>query len=1006
MLSRIINKPYLKKLISSCILLAIIVSLFCINMPVSASNTESLPDIGEYIQIVYNDSNDFLSSEANDILYSSSGYIWIGSYSGLTRYDSNTFVSYANYPNHIMNGVNVRTLFEDSHGRVWIGSNDDGVYVWDGIDFYFVNTFTADISDCIRDISEAADGSILIASTAGLAVVSVTNDENGALFFEARYTDIPQICNEPIHSVETDSSGLSWAVTNNDVLAFTINGEEGDHVEYRLSGSWSSKTDYDCTTITAVADNRVLVGTSGSNILSLTPTGNGIGFDVKVLSTGKCSTINRIYQDSIGRIWICSDKGIGYFDGSTVVHAGNTKLSSSIESMTEDYEGNLWFASSRGGVMKLVRGKFASVTNNAGLDNTAFNAVLINNNIIYAAADTGFYMIDAKSGKLIHNELTNTLKGIRTRGLMLDSKGYLWITTYMNYGVIRYKDDSFVSINAESGLASDKTRVAIELADGRIAVATNGGISIIKDTEVIKSYTEADGLANPETLCLCQDNEGRLYCGSDGNGLYVISNDNIEHYSTKNGLPSDVILKLFYDEQSDSVWISSGGYLSVLNENQITTHYSYGKGTDSIFDIKMNEKTQEWIILSKRNIAITTRDYLVNSTGHLTIFNKDDGLVELSPNSRHHLTEDGILYVAASSGIYKIDTSNIYINNTPPRAVINSVTIDNKDVILNPLDEITLDADVNTITIDFSVFNYVTGTPSIEYQLIGMDRDPIFDHGQKSHSRNYTNLPGGTYTFRLSVISPDNVSMTEELTLKINKKLSFFEHPLGITFIILSILSLVIAAVIVTTRISTARIKERQERYKALTESALITVAKTIDAKDSYTNGHSYRVAQYSREIAERLGMKGDQLESLYYTALLHDIGKIGIPDKILTKNGKLTDKEYRTIKRHPVIGYKILKDFATLPDVAIGARYHHERYDGTGYAVGLKGEEIPLIARIIAVADAYDAMSTARVYRKAFSKDKILLELRTGIGTQFDPQIAQILIDMIEEGATYIDEN
>lgn len=988
-------------------LFSLLVSLLSIGMPAHAAQTTPPPGIGEYIQIVYNDTNGFTSNEANDILYSSSGYIWIGSYSGLTRYDSNTFVSYADYSNHIMSGVNVRTLFEDSCGRVWIGSNDSGVYVWDGIDFYSVNTFSSDISDCIRDISEAADGSILIASTAGMAVVSVETDSSGALLFSDRCINIPQLRNEPIHSVEIDNNGLSWAVTNDDVFAFTVNGENGDFVEYRLSGSWSSKTELDCTCIASVTDGRILVGTSGANILSLTPLGNGIGYSAELLSTGKCSTINRIYQDSIGRIWLCSDKGIGYFNGNSVIHADDTSLNTSIESMTEDYEGNLWFASSRGGVMKLVRGKFASVTNAVGLDNTAFNAVLVHKNIIYAAADSGFYMINATNGKLIQNEITNALKGIRIRGLMLDSKGYIWITTYVNYGIIRYKDGEFTSISTKDGLASEKTRVAIELADGRIAVATNGGISIIKGTEVVRNYTEADGLANPEILCICQDNDGRIYCGSDGNGLYVIDNDNIECYTVQNGLPSDVILNVFYDEETDSVWISSGGYLSTLHNQTITTHYNYGKGTDSIFDVKINKEKGEWIILSKRHIAITTRDYLVdnNDDTYLTTFSRDDGLVEISPNSRHFLTDNGILYIATTSGIYKIDTSNVYSNLTPLRAVINSVTIDNKDMILNPAGEITLDANVNTITIDFSVFNYGTGNSSIEYQLLGMDRDPIHDSGRQVHSRDYTNLRGGTYIFRLSVTSPDNVSCPEELTLKINKKLSFIEHPLGIAFIILCALSIITATVIIINRISTARIKERQEHYHELTESALITVAKTIDAKDSYTNGHSYRVAQYSREIAERLGWKGDQLESLYYTALLHDIGKIGIPDKILTKNGKLTDKEYRTIKRHPVIGYKILKDFATLPDVAIGARYHHERYDGTGYAVGLKGEDIPLIARIIAVADAYDAMSTARIYRKPLSKEKIIAELQNGSGTQFDPQIAQILLDMIEEGDIYTEE-
>ena len=144
-------------------------------------------------------------------------------------------------------------------------------------------------------------------------------------------------------------------------------------------------------------------------------------------------------------------------------------------------------------------------------------------------------------------------------------------------------------------------------------------------------------------------------------------------------------------------------------------------------------------------------------------------------------------------------------------------------------------------------------------------------------------------------------------------------------------------------------------------------------------------------------GAKND--EALRKIALLHDIGKIGIPDAVFNKPSRLTDEEYEIMKSHVLIGGDILKDFTIVQDVADGARYHHERYDGKGYAKGLKGEEIPLNARIIGIADAFDAMTSNRVYRQKMDMDYVLSELHKGSGTQFDPNIVKIMISLIEEG-------
>ena len=194
--------------------------------------------------------------------------------------------------------------------------------------------------------------------------------------------------------------------------------------------------------------------------------------------------------------------------------------------------------------------------------------------------------------------------------------------------------------------------------------------------------------------------------------------------------------------------------------------------------------------------------------------------------------------------------------------------------------------------------------------------------------------------------------------------------------------------------------KELSVRLFEQTAQALVTA---IDAKDEYSHGHSVRVAEYSRRIAEAMGKSEDECQKVYYAGLLHDVGKIGISDAIIGKKGKLTPEEYEEIKMHPVLGNQILSNIRDYPYINVGAHFHHERYDGKGYPDGLKGEDIPEIARIISVADSYDAMSSNRSYRRAVPQQIIREEIVEGAGTQFDPQIALIMRDLIDMDGKYL---
>lgn len=197
-------------------------------------------------------------------------------------------------------------------------------------------------------------------------------------------------------------------------------------------------------------------------------------------------------------------------------------------------------------------------------------------------------------------------------------------------------------------------------------------------------------------------------------------------------------------------------------------------------------------------------------------------------------------------------------------------------------------------------------------------------------------------------------------------------------------------------------VDKKTEENERLFLHVVQALAEAIDAKDTYTNGHSGRVAEYTKEIAKRYGYRGKQLDNIYMMGLLHDVGKIGVPDAIINKPAKLTDEEFEIIKNHPVMGARILRSIKEMPSLVTCARWHHERYDGRGYPDGLKGKEIPEEARITAVADAYDAMSSKRSYRGVLPQGVIREEIENGRGIQFDPVFADIMLSMIDEDTEY----
>lgn len=256
--------------------------------------------------------------------------------------------------------------------------------------------------------------------------------------------------------------------------------------------------------------------------------------------------------------------------------------------------------------------------------------------------------------------------------------------------------------------------------------------------------------------------------------------------------------------------------------------------------------------------------------------------------------------------------------------------------------------------------------------------------------------------FTDNILNSWNVAMIVSNDKLFNDVKNIFYRNIFISLAVIVVIMVFYSFVFHTMKKTKEREEKNNNKLEKMNMNIVKALAKTIDAKDRYTSGHSQRVANYSREIAKRMGKSKEEQREIYYAGLLHDVGKIRVSEEVINKPGRLTNEEFDQIKIHPVTGYHILKDIYETKNIAEGAKFHHERYDGNGYPNGLSGKNIPEIARIIGIADAYDAMASNRSYRSALPQEKVRSEIVNGKGVQFDPDIAEIMLQMMNEDKNY----
>ena len=956
-----------------------------------ASAESEVIDYNDYVQTVFSSNNGLPCGEANDIVETHDGIFWVGTYAGLYRYNGKEFKWI-----HAYESVrNVNCLYVDEEGRLWIGTNDNGLSI--AIDESIVNVLDDSNglpSSSVKSIIRDSDGYYYIGTTRSMQILTL----NSGLKRVNTLTEI----NYTINST-ADEQGNVAAVTNDGRIFLLSHGQI-------LSSAQLVEGEEKFKSCLFNSDGVLLAGTT-SNHIYLYDISSGFFEKTGEIVCGELKNIKDMEYLEDGVLFITSDNGIGYLNHSGIFDRINTNdFNNSIDHMLVDYQGNFWFTSSRLGLLRMAPSSFKDVYSTVGMERRVVNAVDKWQNCFYFGTDSGLDVVDAACRKRISNQLTEQLDNTRIRCLRVDSEDHLWICTY-DKGLIEVEPDGTQHIyNDENGSFGNTTRTVMQLSNGEVVVAGDTGISFIRNHEVQHTIRYSDGQIKTKILTLLEQKNGRILAGTDGDGIAVIEDGLVTKlYRRSDGLSSNVILRLIPDTQSEGVFVVTSNGLCFMDENagiRFLDRFPYFNNYD--IWAKNEEKL---FVMSSAGIYVVDRSDLLFGTGTLSydLLDGKSGLSSaLTVNSWNYDDGRGDLFLPCDSGVFVIDTDKYSRRATSYRMSISGIRLDNnKDAQrVERGQAIVIDRGVRRFELVPEIINYTIQDPDVGYKLEGFDKDYKIMMQSELRSIEYTNLPAGEYTLHLAVFDSGRDNILEERLYRIVKKQEIYDNAWFVLYVIVvAMLFGIWMAASILQAINRRRF-EAQQREIALKDKQLemgnqtiLAIANTVDAKDTRTSQHSLRVSIYSYLIGKELGLSDEECNNLEKAARLHDIGKIGVRDVVLNKPGRLTDKEYEEMKSHVNRGAEILKGFTLIDHAAEGAMYHHERYDGKGYPQGLKGEEIPLYGRIIGVADAFDAMTANRVYRKQMDFDYVLNEMKNGRGTQFDPKFVDILLGLIEKG-------
>lgn len=935
-------------------------------------------------QTIFDSSNGLQSNEASAIAKTPDGALWLGTKDGLYRYDGISFSWMKDFPSV----KNVNCLYVDEEGRLLIGTNDKGLSIC------INQKITSQLdkksglsSNAVRCVVQDSSGEYYVGTSGGIVVTDLTNiisDQN-------ILKDITDV-----RALDADTDGHVAAVLENGDLVIFKNRR----IVLQLSGTIGGG--FTCCAFNN--DGILYLGTKGNEIVKYELKDNKLQ-NQKIVSSGKVNNISSIYITDY-ETYICGENGVIYLDSKDNAFSIPLKgFDCGINNMLVDYQGNIWISSIRRGLLRMSESPFADISLMASIPKTMVSSTQIYKGKLYACTESGLFIADDSTYERTENSLTKALAGNSVIDVVFDAEGGIWTATKES-GLYYYDVSGKIQVfDTSSGLLDNHVYSVLSLSDGGMAVATNNGIAFINKRQVTSTISK-EQLGNSHVSCLIEQNSGSIIAGTTGKGIYIITNGNVgSHFDQVGKVNIEYVKKIKKDTKGDGYYILTGNSLCYMtrnyNVNEIEKLPYYNN-----FDIVEGKDDTVFLISSAQVYSLNRDDLHSGKAQNADSLSAKNGLpYGISMNGRNSVDRKGNLYLSGEQGVVKLTMDNYHSLFRFLRIGIRSVVFDNKLHYMHNEKYINIPKTVNKVELFPEFLNYTIMEPYVCYYLEGEEDNKVVVRQRDLKSVVYNNLPSGQHRFHLEVLDSSKNKVLASDVYTINKEMQIYEHIWFKAYMIIVLLLVVAWITWAGARFRLERIIEKQEiqleiaqKQIDMANQAIQAIARTVDAKDVYTNRHSMRVAKYATLLAERLGFSKQDCSDIHKAALLHDIGKIGISDEILNKTSRLSEEEYSIMKSHVIKGAKILKDFTLVDHIIEGVLYHHERYDGKGYIYGLEGKEIPLFARVISVADSFDAMTSNRVYREKQDKDYVINEIIRNKGTQFDAEIADVMLQLIKE--------
>ena len=902
-----IYKVLIKKEHAAGLFMSLVLALLLLTQTAAAADADAVEPAVDpvrsndnYSAVLYDNTNGLPAAEANDIVQTSEGFIWIGCYAGLVRYDGNTFERLDS-----TSGVNsISCLYVDSQDRLWIGTNDNGVAVMENGEFRFWDEKDGLGASKINDIEGDEDGCVYVGTTAGISMFKP--DLEMITLEDERIDDVY------VENLVSGSDELLYG-TSHDGSVFIL--RDGNLVNYYEKDE--TMHPISCVYPDPKKPGWIYYGTEDEGVFHVNlKSGFSTAEQIDI------SPLIGVYEiKQIGDyLWICTRSGAGAIGEDGFHSLDYLPLYNSVGHVMMDYEGNLWFTSSRQGIMKLVDNRFTDIFARYGIEEDVVNTTCMLDDRLYMGSDTGLIVTDetevVKSIPLTSvrmadgsppddkhkaSDLLELLDDIRIRSIIRDSRDRLWISTWKSLGLLRFDHGELTVFDEKCGLLSDSVRSVSETKDGRILVAVTGGLNIIKNDRVTAAYDKKDGIVNNETLNVCEAPNGDVLVGSNGDGIYIVNSEGISNIGRDAGLTSGVIMRIRHDKDNKVFWLVTGNSLAYMTEDYKVTTISKFPYPDN-FDIFINSKGDMWILSSDGIYVAPVKEMLTNKVTDPVHYGIANGIPCIATsNPYNYLTKKGDLYIAGRSGVAKVNIEESMEDIEDLKMSVSCVKADNKYIYPDQKGVFRIPASTKKLAVYAHVYNYSLTDPMVSFQLRGFEKRTSTVRRSDLGPLYYTNLQGGTYRFDMHIKDAMG-RKSKTMTATIIKAKAVYEQA---WFFVAAMAAFAVAALAVLQLYVREKMKKLEARHREQAErervSGELHMANQIQAS---VLPHEFPPFPERREFelyatmdpAREVG--GDfydffMIDDDHLCLVIADVSGKGIPASLFMMNVKVILKTY-----------------------------------------------------------------------------------------------------------------